>query len=211
MKYTWLSLIFLQTGSADVLETQDNATQAISSEPISNKTLFLLETKASYFFFSNSKMNKVYQNGGFQLQLSGSYPIWKILQLYSSIGYSHAWGRSISFHQRSSIEQLSIDLGLKPVFTINSFAKYYLALGPRYFYMHQQNHSSYVSSTINKSGAGLFTNTGFNISPCPHLIIDIFGEYTYEPINITSSRANVYGTKTQLSFFSFGAGIGYNF
>ena len=59
--------------------TRTNNTPAL---PFFKRTPPLLETKASYFFFASSKTNKVYRNGGFQVQLSGSYPIWKELQVY---------------------------------------------------------------------------------------------------------------------------------
>ena len=171
----------------------------------------LIEIKASYFFFATSDMNKVYEDGGFQVQLSGSYPVWKILQVYASTGFAETSGHSLSFHQNTYLWQLSADLGLKPIFTINSLVQYYFALGPRYFYAQQHNNSPYVHRTLNKNGAGLFVNSGFNLFPLPHLVIDIFGEYAYEPVHFSSSRSGVYGRNTQLSLFSFGAGVGYAF
>ncbi|MBS0626626.1 MAG: hypothetical protein JSS09_00255 [Verrucomicrobia bacterium] len=204
MNKIYLSIGLLLTGQGFTQE------QEASNQAIFKKTSPLLETKASYFFFADSDMNKVYQNGGYQLQLSGSYPIWKGLQAYASAGFSEARGHSRSFHQDTSLWQLSIDLGLKPVFAFASFFQYYIALGPRYFYANQHNNSSYVNRTVVKNGAGLFTNTGFNFFPMPHLVIDVFGEYAYQPIH-SSSDKDIYRRSVQLSFFSFGAGIGYSF
>ena len=47
----------------------------------------ILELKGGYFFFTDSKMRKVYDKGGVDLQLSGSYPIWKWIQIYGSVEY----------------------------------------------------------------------------------------------------------------------------
>jgi len=204
-------MIFLPAVLSFAQQKEDLPALKTSNQQIFKQTPPVLETKASYFFFANSDMNKIYRDGGFQVQLSGSYPIWRGLQVYTSTGFSKAWGYSQSFHQKTSLWQLSVDLGLKPIFTIASFAQYYFALGPRYFYAHQNNRSSYVNRTVVKNGAGLFVNTGFNFFPMPHLVIDIFGEYAYEPVHVSSSRMAVYGSHTQLSFFSFGAGIGYAF
>jgi hypothetical protein len=206
----WLVIIFLHTVLGFAQEKEDLASSETSNQPIFKQGSPLLETKASYFFFASSDLNKIYQKGGFQVQLSGFYPIWRGLQVYGSTGFSEAWGCSRSLHQNTSLWQLSVDLGLKPILTIASFAQYYFSLGPRYFYAHQHNSSSYVRRIVVKNGAGLFVNTGFNFFPMPHLIIDIFGEYAYEPVNC-SSRSNIYGNRTQLSLFSFGAGIGYTF
>ena len=211
MKNIWVTIIFLHVASGFALQKEDFLEQEASNQQIFKRTPPLLETKASYFFFASSNMSKVYRDGGFQVQLSGSYPIWRGLQVYGSTGFSEAWGQSLSFRQNTSLWQLSVDLGLKPIFTIASFAQYYFTMGPRYFYMHQRNSSSYVSPTVPKNGAGLFVNTGFNFFPMPRLVIDIFGEYAYEPVHFSPSRSNVYAKSTQLSFFSFGAGIGYTF
>lgn len=212
---TLLCLLALQMNSVSGKSTDailiSKKTDQNPPSSVFKKVSPLLETKASYLFFTSSQTNHVYPNGGFQIQVSGSYPIWKGLHVYGSAGFSEAWGHSQSFHQNTSLWQLSVDLGLKPIFTIASFAQYYLAIGPRYFYAHQHNDSTYVTPVIARSGAGLFTNTGFNFYPRSHLLINIFGEYAYEPVHFSSKRLYVYGRSTQLSFFSFGAGIGYAF
>ena len=171
----------------------------------------LWEVKGSYFFFASSVMRDIYGSGGFEVQMSGSYPICRGLQIYGSVGFLEAWGQSQNFHQDTSIWQIPVDLGLKPVITIASFAEYYLAVGPRYFYVHQHNDSNYVNKNTSRNGAGLFVNTGFNFFPIPHLLVDVFAEYAYEPTNFSSDIRNVYGGDVQVSLFNFGAGIGYAF
>jgi hypothetical protein len=211
MKNIWFYIIFLQVASGSALQKEASLTQKTSTQQIFKQTSPILETKASYLFFASSNMSKVYRDGGFQVQLSGSCPIWRGLQVYGNIGFSEAWGKSLSFRQHTSLWQISVDLGLKPILTVASFAQYYFAVGPRYFYIHQRNSSSYVNPTVTKSGVGLFVNTGFNLFPISHLVINIFGEYAYEPVHFSPSRSNVYGKGIQLSFFSVGAGIGYTF
>jgi len=97
------------------------------------------------------------------------------------------------------------------VFTLASFVQYYFSLGPRYFYVHQYNNSSFVNQSIGKSGIGLFVNTGFNFYVLERMLIDIFGEYAYEPTHISSSEPNVFGGNVQVSTFAFGLGLGYKF
>lgn len=171
----------------------------------------LLEMKAGYFFFASSEMRDVYSSGGFALELSGSCPIYNWLQIYGSMGYLQASGTSQGGDQSTTIWQLPIDLGLKPVFNIASFIQYYIAIGPRYFYVHQHNDSFFVDQNLGKSGIGFFANTGFNFFPTRHLFIDIFAEYAYEPVSFSSSKTNVFGSRIQVSPVVFGAGIGYAF
>jgi len=170
-----------------------------------------IEAKGSYFFFTSQLLRDVYTDGGFQVQVSGAFPVYYALQIYGSIGYNQAWGNSENGGQSTTIWQLPVDLGLKPVFTIASVAQYYFSFGPRYFYVHQYNNSSFVNSTIGRSGIGLFVNTGFNFYPCERFLIDIFAEYAYEPTHFSSSRPNVFGGSVQVSTFAFGLGLGYKF
>ena len=171
----------------------------------------LLEAKVGYFFFSDAKMRDVYNRGGLDLQLSGSYPIWKWLQIYGSVEYLERYGKSLGAHQRTSIWEVPLSLGLKPVVIINPKAHYYFTLGPRYFFVHQHNHSSYVDKNMSNHGLGGFLNTGFNFFPMTHLVVDIFGEYSYKRMHFHPSKTNVEGGTAQIGGFTFGVGVGYAF
>lgn len=175
----------------------------------------LFEFKAGYFFFTNSKLRKIY-NGGIDLQLSASYPIKKwnqnwILNGYGSLEYFYLSGHSINLHQKTTLWSIPINIGLKPVYKINSIMDLYFAFGPRYSYIHQHNHSDYVDKNISKNAFGFFINTGLNYLLCNHIVIDIFGEYSYAKINIHSKKSRAYGRNIQIGGLTFGAGIGSNF
>ncbi len=170
-----------------------------------------IEAKAGYFFFASETMRDVYNQGGIDVQLAGAYPVWKGLEIYGSVEYMQKSGHSLSANQSTTIWQIPVNIGLKPVITICKEALWYFTLGPRYFYVHQHNNSSYVPRNKGKSGCGLFVNTGFNFIVWKHLLIDLFGEYSYEKVHFHTSRANVYTTGAQLSAFTFGGGLGYAF
>ena len=176
-----------------------------------DKSYPLLEGKVGYFFFASEKMRDVYSNGGFELQWSGSYPVYECLQIYASLGYLQAWGTSESGGQSTTLWQIPVDLGLKSIFNIASFAQYYIGLGPRYFHIHQHNDSAYVDRNVSDNGIGLFSNMGFNFFPIRHCFVDLFGEYAYEPAHFSSSKPNVFGGDAQMSVFTFGIGVGYAF
>jgi outer membrane protein W len=170
-----------------------------------------LEFTTGYFFFTDSKMRKIYTSGGLDLQLAGSYPIAKGLDFYSSIEYLEKSGRSIHGRQRTSIWQIPVNIGIRPVIKVAEHIEYYLGLGPRYFYLHQHNHSSYVPKNRTRSSVGFFLNTGFHIYPSDHFFINLFGQYAWEKANISNSSNHVYGRRIQVGGVSFGAGLGYAF
>lgn len=171
----------------------------------------MIELKGGYFFYGSSTMRNVYRNGGYELQLSGSYPVWQCLQIYGGVGFLQTKGHSIGGGEATTVWQLPVDLGLKPVFRLTDWLQCYFALGPRYFYFHQYNDSPYVNKTYGKNGIGLFVNTGFNFKFWNSFFFDIFGEYSFEKCTWSGSAANVYGRSVQVGGFTFGAGLGYMF
>lgn len=170
-----------------------------------------LEAKAGYFFFSDSKMSKVYNEGGWDVQVSGSCPIWKWLEVYGSVEYLEKHGKSLGEHESTSIWEIPLSFGLKPVISICQNVQYYFTLGPRYFFVYQHNDSSYVSKNLSNNGLGLFVNTGFNFIFWRHLLVDVFGEYSYKQMHFHSHKNNVYGKTVNVGGFVFGGGLGYAF
>jgi len=175
-----------------------------------------LELKTGYFFFTDSKMRKVYDKGGWDIQLCASYPLCNLtsqwtLNAYGAVEYFHRSGKSINDHQKTELWSVPINIGLKPVYALNANMQYYFAIGPRYFYIHQHNHSSYVYEDKSKKNLGFFVNTGFNYDLCNHFLIDVFGEYSYAKVHFHSGRSHVYTRNIQTGGFTFGGGLGYEF
>jgi opacity protein-like surface antigen len=176
----------------------------------------MFEVKVGYFFFSDSKMRKIYDPGGLDLQLCTSYPVWNLtrrwtLNGYGAVEYIYASGKSINGDQKTSLWSVPINIGLKPIYAINANVDYYFAVGPRYFYLHQHNFSSYVYKNRSKNGLGFFVNTGFNYRLSDRLVIDIFGEYSYAKVHFHENESNVYTRNIQVGGFTFGGGLGYSF
>jgi hypothetical protein len=170
-----------------------------------------VEIKGGYFFFSDSKMRKIYNSFGIGVQVSGSYPIWRCLQIYGSVGYIEKTGRSLNGQQKTRIWQIPLSLGLMPIIQISQNVQYYFSLGPRYFFVIQHNHSNYVDKKISNNGIGGYVNTGFRFFPWHHLLVDVFGEYSYKRMHFHSSKCNVYTRTMQIGGFYFGVGLGYAF
>ncbi len=199
-----------ENAMAPQMTTHDLAT-AHASQLKNEKIRSDLEFKVGYFFFSDSKMSDVYDQGGLDLQLCGSTPVWKCLQVYGSVEYLEKHGRSLHGHQKTKIWEVPLSLGLQAVAKIYKKAQYYFTLGPRYFFVHVHNQSHFVDKTLNQNGLGGFANTGFHFFPIPHLLIDVFGEYSYCRLHFHPHKKNVYGESAQVGGFSFGAGVGYAF
>lgn len=168
-----------------------------------------LEIKPSYFFFCTSPMKDIYSKGGFEIQGSASVPVCDYIDVYGSIGYRKVFGNALSTCEKTNLTIIPVDLGLKPVFNFCERFYYFFAVGPRYFHFHQRNHSPYVNCTVKSSGFGLFANTGFNVLLADHLLLGIFGEYSYENKKTCPNMLNVYSDgDTQLGGLAFGVSLG---
>lgn len=171
----------------------------------------LLEVKAGYFFFSDSKMRKIYDQEGLDLQLAATYPVWKWLQIYASAEFIQKQGRSLHGNQRTRIWEYPFTLGLQAVARISQKAQYYFTAGPRYIHLHQHNNSADMARELNHNGVGLFLGTGFHVFPIEHFVIDFFGEYSYCRMHGHPHRKYAFGESAQVGGFVFGGGLGYAF
>lgn len=170
-----------------------------------------LEIKPGYFFFSNHTLRKIY-HGGFEIQGSVTYPVYRMLAVYGSLGYIQVKGKSLHAHQKTSVFQVPFDVGLRAIANFSDCAKGYLSIGPRYFYFHQHNDSSYVNKKINRSGLGFFINGGCNFIKNDRFLLGFFGEYAFEQKSVKSNLPNVYGKQdVQIGGFTFGASVGFVF
>lgn len=223
--FSLLAVIFFNTcgmaqaysESPDLMASQSSSTKKSSNETPSPTTSCeskykpMVEFKAGYFFFSSSKLRKIYESGGFDLQLSGSYPVWKWLQVYASAEYLQLDGKLSNNSEKTQLWEVPLSLGLQPDIIICPKIHYYFTLGPRYIFVHQHNHSPYLDTIVAHSGLGGFINTGFHFYPIKHLLIDVFGEYSYKRMSFHAHKTNVEGQTVQVGGFAFGAGLGYAF
>jgi opacity protein-like surface antigen len=172
----------------------------------------LIEVKAGYFFFSSAKMRKIYDRGGIDAQLSGSYPVYKdLLSVYASVEYLQKSGHSLGLRQKTEILEWPLSLGFRAEPCIADFVKWYFTAGPRYFIVRVHNDSSFVSRKMHKNGFGFFANTGLLFTIAKHFTIDLFGEYSYGRLHFHSSKPRSYGGTAQVGGLTFGGGCGYSF
>jgi hypothetical protein len=171
----------------------------------------LVEAKLGYFFFTDAKMRDVYDAGGIDAQLSGSYPVYKFLHVYGSVEYLEKSGRSKGGHQKTSFWNIPLSLGVRAVVPFRSYAAYYLTLGPRYCFAHVHNHSSYVPKHMHENTFAGFANTGFLFTVGSHFTFDVMGEYSYAKTHFHSSKAETTGHTVQIGGLTFSGGLGYSF
>jgi hypothetical protein len=170
-----------------------------------------VEAKVGYFFFSDPKMRKIFNEGGIDVQLSRSYTVWEQLQIYAGVEFLQRRGQSLASHKKTAVWEIPLSLGVKPVIPIGSIAQAYFTIGPKYFFARENNHYSGVDRIVNNNGLGGFVNVGFNFFPLKHMLIDLFAEYSYKRMEFHAAKEHVYARTIQIGGFCFGVGFGYAF
>ncbi len=175
-----------------------------------------VEAKAGYFLFTDSKMRKVYRQGGVDLQVCGSYPVFQCmnriqLAVYGAVEYLYCKGHSLSAHQGTSFTAVPVNLGVQSSAYLTPCMRYYITLGPRFFYCRQRNHSDDVSKSNSRNGVGAFANVGMNYNLSERIFLDLFCEYSYAQTHFHTKKAEVYTRSIQIGGFTFGGGLGYSF
>jgi hypothetical protein len=170
-----------------------------------------LELKLGYFYFGDHKFRKIYHQDALDTQICGSVSLWTWFRLYGAVEYISRDGRSINGHNRTEIMFLPVSLGGQAMFNISDDVTYYATVGPRYFYIHQENHFHGIDHSVNGSALGGFANTGIQLRFADNFLLDFFGEYSYGRTHFTSHKQNVSGHTRQVGGITVGGGIGYQF
>ncbi|CRX39204.1 hypothetical protein [Estrella lausannensis] len=212
-KTLFLSLVVISSALSATQQSGGELTQKGASFCTPQPSV---ELKAGYFFFLDSKLRKVYDKGGLDVQFCASYPLWNLtrrwtLSAYGAVEYFYRSGKSMNENQKTALWSVPVSVGLKPAYRIGPNMYYYCAAGPRYFYVHQHNSSSYVPRNNSRNCLGLFVNTGFNYLVGEHFVIDVFGEYSYGKVRFHGGSSQVYTSNVQMGGFTFGGGLGYSF
>ena len=161
----------------------------------------LNEFKMGYFRFADKKLRRRYNDGVLDLQLTSSFNFWKRLYAYVGIEYVGSNGRNVpKSHKEIKIRMVPISLGVQYMKPITDDLKYYVTLGGRYFFVHQWTHSR----SLTHNGLGGFGNTGFIYYLNHHVVVDIFGEYSYKKMKFHDMGGNL-----RVGGLTLGAGVGY--
>jgi hypothetical protein len=171
----------------------------------------MVDITFGYLFFGNAKARRVYNTGGENITISGSYPVYDIWHVFGSAGYWERSGRTLHYHHKLRLEAIPISIGIKPVMTLGCNVDCYFTLGPRYFFLKEHMRCPEGARNVNKSTVGAFVGTGFLFIPCDGCTFDIFAEYSYFGSKIPCGGCIHHEYINNFNCISANIGIGYTF
>ncbi len=205
-----LLLIVFAFSKPNYIFSEENSESNVESS-VEQSTPPSIDVKVGYFFFTDSTMNDVYSNGGIDVQLAGSYPIWRYVSIYGAVEFFEKNGFSLNTQDKTWVYGIPLSLGVKVDFDLKENTTFYAAFGPRYSFIQSRADSSFVPHEANSGGIGLFALGGFYFRIHTNYFLNLFGEYSYIPVHFKTVPVNVYGNDVNAGGFTFGGGLTYKF
>lgn len=161
-----------------------------------------LQIRGAAFFPSSERYREIYSKVGGSLQVEYANRFQRFVEGWANLDWTYRRGRSIGFHQNTTVNILACSIGFKLIFPCGCFAPY-LGIGPSIAGVWLQNNTDLSDREVSKAAYGGLAKVGFYLFLNERVFLDVFVDYLYIRANF-QKHINVGGVKA-------GAGIGYRF
>lgn len=178
---------------------------------------FEVEARVAWFLPQDSRIRDIYGKNGFaEYELEASMPLpcccecscdW---DLFTNLAYYDKKGHSSCLHDKTRVDNWTLNFGVKRYFDICECIRPYLGLGAGAAYARFHDDSPFVHQHVKRWGAALLVKSGLKYDLTCNVFLDLFADYSYAWFNfhkhsgVTTRNANTGGLK-------LGAGLGYQF
>jgi hypothetical protein len=198
--------------TSEVIEPQ------IISKNANDQVFVTIEGRVSYFWPESKLFRDIYHKGGISYALTGIVPVYRGdlfalrgLNFWWSADYFYRSGTSKTLDTSTKIQMEMITAGLKYMYPAY-FIRPYIGLGCKYYFVQVHTHSSYMKHHVNRNGAGMIAEIGFQTLLAKYLTLDLFCAYSYKEFGSKSVHLeNVKPTYFDVSGINAGAGLGLKF
>ena len=169
------------------------------------------EVKAGYFYPTGDTFRKIYSGGGiYGGELS--MPICDPLDVWISGSYFTRKGSSINLHHHTRIDLIPLAIGLKYYVPWNCI-DFYVGAGFQYTHLKTYDDSPFVIHEVEKWWfPGGIAKVGAIIDLECNWFLDFFIDYSFLKMDFHKTHhGRVERHKADLSGWTFGVGLGYNF
>jgi hypothetical protein len=161
-----------------------------------------IEGRVSYFYPFSHLFRKIYNDGGVDYGLEVSKKIYCDIYGWAGLDWFYKRGHSDGLHNKTSIRLNTGTFGLKYMYTLPFFdslrgsipllqcVRSYIGLGAAYSKLRIWNHSHFVRERVNKYVWGGILKTGFQIDLGCGVFLDIFSDYTYQPVDFKGKNCH---------------------
>jgi outer membrane protein W len=172
-----------------------------------------VEAKISAFFPSSKKVRRLYSKSMPYYELEISKKFCNNWQVGLSGGYVSKRGHAIGCRNRTCFRLIPLSLGLKYLYPFNPCINLYVGAGISWSFFKNKDHSPFVHETNNCDAVGGLFKIGFTYAVKECIFIDIFTEYLHQKFSFSRHYKQHYTVRHHLNMsgFTFGGGLGFNF
>lgn len=186
---------------------------------IASSEAFEIEARAAYFYPQEKRIRDLYGKNGFaNYQIEAAMPFdylndcycscdW---DLFTNVGYYEKSGHTSCLNSRTTVNNWTINFGVKRYFDMCECFRPYLGLGIGAAYVKFHDRSDFVRQHTNEWGFALLAKSGIIYDITCNFFLDAFIDYSYEWYDfkkkscVSTKNVNTGGLKT-------GLGLGYRF
>ncbi len=172
-----------------------------------------IEGGASYFSPQSETLREIY-GGGVNYHFTVSQEVYKNLDLWAGANYFDKNGHSLRSHQRTNINIIPVNLGLKYLFPVqfkNVKVDFYLNGAFKYYFLYIHDNASFVKKHSSKNGFGVVFGGGSYVYLTKHLFLNFLIDYSFKEFHDFHHERNTESHSIDISGWDFGGGIGLKF
>lgn len=163
------------------------------------------ELRGGYFYPTSKKFREIYKSGGVEGEIEVAKKFKENWIGWGNVNYFQKKGRSIGFHDKTTIRMVPLSFGLKYQFLFCNSVSPYLGVGVAYTILNIKNDSEFVKKHVTKNGFGFVIKSGIYIDLSKSFLLDLFVDYYFQEMHFyTKHHVDVGGLK-------IGFGLGYRF
>lgn len=163
----------------------------------------LLEAKAACFLSTDNIFNNIYRQGVGIYGAELTCRAYHHLYAFVSADFSSKKGEILNFCSPHKATTVNLGVGLKYLFPF-CYGDFYLGLGALPTHMHTKKCSPCVKLNYSRWGCGGIAKMGAFFNVAPHLLLDVYFDYSFVKMPFSSRHVNMDGCW-------FGAALGYRF
>lgn len=184
---------------------------------ITSVEAFDVEARVAYFIPEDDRLRKIYGKNGFaEYEIEASMPMSCCCECacdwdyFFNVAYYEKKGRSSCLHNKTKIEDLAFNLGVRRYFDICECMRPYLGLGAGVVGVRFHDHSPFVKQRTEKWGASLLVKSGVRYDITCNIFVDLFADYCYHWFNFHNNKC-LATRNVNTGGFKIGVGLGYGF
>ena len=169
-----------------------------------------LEARGAYFYPTGDRFRESYSGSGiygleFDFQIYKRYLGWLETDFYTEKGYTKG------DRDHMKIDIIRYSFGFKYLYD-KYFIQPYIGIGPAVVWLHSHVDSPYLIRCLSQTGVGPLAKVGAFIKLPKSIFIDIYADYLWKTMDLSRSKhTEIVFHHADISGFSFGTGIGYQF